>query len=305
MTTHFENLKQHFVENKVAVFNHLIDNTFDIPAIRVYSLNRNNLAVKNTRKAGKGAHFRVTCWRQSKDLGAYESYIYWTRASSTFKGQRFSTIPTDKVNNLGTDCKIVFENGYRFSKPVTLSFVKKYDMIKLNGNMQYVIPMKDLVWLDPDFKEREAFDYSKFQPEYIANYAIHHDNHCKELNVKMIKNGEEVVSHFDSVKQFFETVLESHGAKLCTVKDMIRKERNFTFDGVTFVFNEVWEMVEYKIRKRVIIESIVETLDETEVDTVEVQVYEKSCENEKLVSVVTKDTTVNNLIDLFDLVDLE
>ena len=160
----FNSLKQHLITNKVAAFNHLIDNTFDIPARRVYSLNRTNNEIKNTRKEGRGAHFRVTCWRQSKDLGAYETYIYWTRASSTFKGQRFSTIPATTVNKLPPDCKVVFENGYRFGKPVTISFIKRYKMTKLNGNMQYVIPTQDITWMDPDYKERGEFDYESFKP---------------------------------------------------------------------------------------------------------------------------------------------
>ena len=157
---YFNNLKQHLTKDKVAVFNHLIDNTFDIPALRVYSLNRNNKEIKNTRKAGQGAHFRVTCWRQPGSSEAHEAYIYWTRSYSIYKDHNCSTISVTAVNKLPFNCKVVFENGCRFSKPLSLDFIKKYKMVEIRGSLQYAIPMKDITWIDPDFNKRSECYYS-------------------------------------------------------------------------------------------------------------------------------------------------
>lgn len=251
MFEQFNQLKQHFIETKVSIYNHLIDNTFDTQGIRVYALNRKNLEEKNTRKYSGGAHFRVTRWLASKDQGSFETYIYWTRAQSNFKGDKFSTIRSQVLNNLHYDTKIVFESENGYSKPVTKQFIQKFNLIKLNGEMQYVIPQSKLDWYTPDMTARSEFNYECFKPDFISYYTFKHDNHTRSLDVLI--NGTKV--HFNTLKEFYDSLV-SHGAKANTIEKYIREHKNFTFMNKTFIIDESWEVVDYKIRTRTITEEI-------------------------------------------------
>lgn len=253
MFEQFNQLKQHFIETKVSIYNHLIDNSFDTQGIRVYALNRKNVEEKNTRKQSGGAHFRVTRWLASKDQGAFETYIYWTRAQSNFKGDKFSTIRSQVLNSLHFDTKVVFESENGYSKPVTKQFIQKFNLIKLNGEMQYVIPQSRLDWYTPDAVVRPEFNYECFKPEFISYYTFKHNNHNKSIDILI--NGVKV--HFNTLKEFYAALTEK-GAKANTIEKYIREHKNFIFMGKVFIIDPSWEIIEYKIRTRTITEEVVD-----------------------------------------------
>lgn len=96
-------------------------------------------------------------------------------------------------------------------------------------------------------------DYDKFKPEYLCNYTFNHANHCTNLHVDIYK-GNTIIANlsFSSIETFFETQLKSRGAKLSTVRTILRQKKNILLDGLLFVFDETWEAKEYKIRGRVV-----------------------------------------------------
>lgn len=287
----FEQFKQHLVENKNSIYYHLINYTFEKKGCAVYTLNRNNPSnPKNTRSAGQGAHFRVTCWRNQEEAGkAYEYYVYWTKAQSTSDNKMYSDIRGDVINNLPKTCKIVFERTGYYSIPVNKEFVKKCGIIRKG---KYCIDQELLDWIpiNNNFTAPECF-----KPEYIPYYTWNHANHCSEILVNVYENGALSKPHkFGSVKDFYDFWgLESKGAKYDTVTNFVKKHQNFILEGSVYIFDESWETVEYKIRKRKI-EIVEEVVTKDEIEEV-VSSIEKTWEEsegkvtESVTTVYTKE----------------
>ena len=259
----FDQFRQFLVENKNSIYYHLINFTFNKKGCKVYALNRNNPHnPKNTRSAGNGAHFRVTCWRDKEEKGApYECYVYFTKAHLLINDIWYSDIRGDVINNLPKTCKIVFAKPRYYSLPVDKEFVKKYGIM---DNNVYRIPQSKLHWIEIN-NSVPAPD--TFKPEYIPFYTWNHANHCNEVSVNVYKNGKlEKYGPFKSVKELYTYFkFQTKGVGLQTLRIFIRNHQNFILDGVVFIFDESWETVEYKIRKRKIeiVEEVV-TKDEIE-----------------------------------------
>lgn len=261
---HFDNFKQRLVKEKVALFNHLINYTFpDIRAHRVYTLNTNNDFTENTRKAGNGAHFRVTCWR-GKNNGSsdFARYVYLTAASTVFEDSgECMDLRTDIASKLQeVSAMIVFEKGNCYSRAVTLSFVKRYGKLReIRGRICYCIPVSKLSWIEKSFEEEKDnwgndFDYSMFHPEFIAYFRFA-DHDCHKEVIDVLIDGKKV--HFDTHKAFYEA-LAIKGAKANTIRKFLREHKNFIFCGKTFILDPSWEVVEYKLRKKIVTEEIVD-----------------------------------------------
>lgn len=257
----FESLKKHFQTNKVSIYNHLINHTFDSKGIRVYALNRHNENVKNTRKESKGAHFRVTRWLPNKEAGAFEMYIYWTKSYQKL-GEGFAVeIRADILSQLHYNTKIVFEFDNHYSKPMTKQEIKRKGYISEGF---YLIPVEKV-----DFYTKQTimmngdYNYEDFRPEFIPFYSFKHDNHKTGMAVSM----DGVSKTFESRKAFYEE-LAKLGAKANTLEGFIREHRNFTLAGHVFIIDPKWEVVEYKLRKRVkVIETVEEVVDDKVVST--------------------------------------
>lgn len=269
----FNDFKQHFVDEKVELFNYLKTQIYpDSNQTYVHVLNRNNSIEKNTRKAGNGAHFRVSRWMSEGTKGECTTYVYITRAKSFDKKteEYCFDINIHAFHHLDYNCKIVFETEECFTKPVTKQWLDR-NKVTSYRNRQHLskisVPQSKLEFVKKNtshlFNDK---DYDDFKPEYLCNYTFNHANHCTGLHVDVYK-GNAIIANlsFNSIDAFFETQLKSRGAKLSTVRTILRQKKNILLDGLLFVFDETWEAKEYKIRGRIVDESKVEEIvDELE-----------------------------------------
>ena len=245
-TKQFENLKNHFQETRIPLYNHLINHTFDKRGCAVYTLNSNNpKRPENTRKAQNGAMFRVTCWRGKKEVGPTERNIYVTRASSTDfnTGVTYYCIRKDIANHLDDKTFVVFECENFYSEPFNIRDIRnphnRYGKHILNPQA-YMIPGDKLSWIPKNLDGKGVPD--AFQPKYLSYYPFKYDNNKKEFTV----NGKK----YESIKAFCNKIVETYeGAKYNTVRAFIDRKQNFTIGNKTFIINPEWETVEYRIRK--------------------------------------------------------
>lgn len=256
----FSDFKQHFVDEKVELFNYLKTQIYpDSNQTYVHVLNRNNSIEKNTRKAGNGAHFRVSRWMSEGIRGECETYVYITRATSFDKetDEYCFDISIHAFHHLDYNCKIVFETDECFTKPVTKQWLERNKVTSYRNRQR--LTRVSVAQSKLEFVKKESShlfsdeDYDKFKPEYLCNYTFNHANHCTDLRVDVYK-GNTVIANlgFKSIDAFFETQLKSRGAKLSTVRTIIRQKKNILLDGLLFVFDETWEAKEYKIRGRIV-----------------------------------------------------
>lgn len=264
----FTDFKQHFVDERVELLNYLKTQIYpDSNQTYAYVLNRNSPIEKNTRKAGNGAHFRVSRWLPTGVQDEYETYVYITRATSFDKklNEYCFDINLHAFNHLDYNCKIVFETDECFTKPVTKQWLNR-NKVSSYRNRQHLtkisVAQSKLEFVKKDSSRLFSDeDYDKFKPEYLCNYTFNHANHCTSLHVDVYK-GKAIIAdlNFNSIEDFFETQLKSRGAKLSTIRTILRQKKNILLDGLLFVFDETWEAKEYKIRGRKVDDSKVEEI---------------------------------------------
>lgn len=267
----FDNLKNYFQTNKISIYNHLINYTFDTKGCRVYALNRINENVKNTRKASGGAHFRVTRFLPNKEVGAYEMYIYWTKSYQKL-GEDFALeIRCDVLSTLDPHTKVVFDFDNHYSKPMTKQEIKRKGYISKGV---YLIPVNKVTFYSKQETQMKGdFNYDTFKPEFIPYYAFKHDNHKTAFTVKFIINGAAINKSYESRKEFYEDMAKK-GMKACTLEKFLREHSNFTFENMTCIFDESWEVKAYKIRKVVKVIEKVEDIVEDKVVATETKEFE-------------------------------
>lgn len=261
----FSDFRDRLSNERVAIYNYFHDHTWDddYTKIYIYTLpgkNPNN--PQHTREMRHGAHFIVKRFCDFGEKGIHFKYeskrsVFTTRHTEYVKDTLCFVIRKDVLDSLKEDdtypAYILFETEDSFAEMIQVKELLKYEPFYIGKNQQeidkFYYPVEYFPLHKKDFSEPKD-DISYFQPKFLGNYMFHRTVHGHETNVKVYKEGKLIHSdHFDTLTDMFNHYkFDEKGAKLISIQRMFAKKQNFTFKGLTFIFDDDWELVEYKIR---------------------------------------------------------
>ena len=274
----FQSLREHWEEERSALFNYFHDHTWDNDYSKIFiytATDHNSKHPERERKNLNGAHFFITRFCDFSDKGLHIKYeskraVYCTRHREYYKDEECFVVRKTVLESL-KDAYIFFEGPDYYTEMIPAADLLKvkpvYRTVNQNKEPKLYFKCSDFPTFKKDFHSHyEGFDC--FHPIYVGNYTFVSRVHGVTVNFKAFRGDNLLyIGNSETVKDFYDTYgLAAHGAKYETIRSMICKKQNFTLDGITYVFNDDWETVTYKVRnsKKVKeqIQEIISTSDE-------------------------------------------
>lgn len=262
----FEDFRNRLQSERVELYNYFHDHTWgdDFTKFFLYTLpNVNTKKPDQTRQARHGAHFIVKRFCDFGTKGIHKKYearrsAYVTRHREIVNNKECFVIRRDVLDSLAADNEytayVLFETDDSFSEMIEAKELRKskyifYTAKNQQGIQKFYYPIEGFPLHKKNFNTPEE-DISFFQPQFLGRHTFTHVVHGYETDVHVYKEGKLLqAGHFGTITEFFNHFnLAEKGAKLISIQRMYGKKQNFTFKGLTFVFDDNWETVEYKIR---------------------------------------------------------
>lgn len=272
-------LFNHWEEERISLYNYFHDHTWgnEYTNIYIYSLpGKNTYKPLHTRSAQGGAHFLIT--RYIKDIDPkgeqlqIRRAVYGTRHVEFVNNEFCYCIRKDILESLcKNDVYVFFEFEDHYTEMVhSKDLLKKepfYTKLNNKGDVILFFLCKGFECIEKDFTQLNPADY--FHPHNIGNYQFVPKVHGTLINciVKRADGSIVQTGHYDTIKEFFDMCgFVNQNAKYQTIREFIRNKKNFNLNGLSFVFNPEWEMVEYKTRRNKSVVQAMEALKETSIE---------------------------------------
>lgn len=256
-----EEFRNRLQSERVELYNYFHDHTWgnDYTNIFIYTLPGTNAKKpEHTRKERFGAHFVIKRYYAGQRFYEAKRSVYSTNHTEIVRNKECFVIRQDVLDSLAQDhdykAYVLFETDDSFAEMIDAKELRKDKYIfhkakNQQGIWKFYFPIEAFPLHKKNSVTPEE-DISFFQPKFLGNYRFKMTTHGHETNIHVYKEGKLLQTcHFRTIADFFNHFnLAEKGAKLESVQKMFKKHQNFIFKGLTFIFDDNWEIVEYKIR---------------------------------------------------------
>lgn len=312
----FEDFKNRLQNERIELYNFFHNHTWgnDYTNLYLYTLpNTNANHPDRTRQARFGAHFIVKRFCDFGDKGIHLKYeskrsVYLTKHVEIVNNKECFVIRKDVLESLAEDkmytAYVLFETNDSFAEMIEAKELKKqkyvfYTTKNQQGIDKYYYPIESFPLYEKDFTQPKE-DIEWFQPKYLGQYRFTLVVHGYKTDVKVFNEGRLIqAGHFNTITEFFNHFnLAEKGAKLISVQRMYAKQQNFRFKGLTFIFNDDWEVVEYKVRLSKEQKEAIEAIEKAKEALANAEAEEEEIELISPITITNENEDINTIADM-------